>query len=175
MNGVTVYLALGSNVGNRRAHLLAAIDQLEQQVRVEQVSAIYETEPAYVTDQPRFYNTVLRGSTCLTPAELLHFAKSIEQRMGREEGQRYYPRPIDIDILAYGDLQLAQPDLIIPHPRITERAFVLVPLAEIAPDLVLPGQPDPTVTLAQRADNKGQVIRILPELEAEYARTHDNC
>ncbi len=165
MNITTVYLALGSNLGDRRANLLAAIDQLEQQVRVKQVSSIYETEPAYVTNQPRFYNMVLRGSTGLTPDQLLHFTQSIEQRMGREDGQRYGPRPIDIDILAYGDLQLARPDLIIPHPYITERAFVLAPLAEIAPDLVLPGQHDSVARLAQRVEGTGQIVRIMPELE----------
>jgi 2-amino-4-hydroxy-6-hydroxymethyldihydropteridine diphosphokinase len=161
MNAAIVYLALGSNLGDRRANLLAAIDQLKQQVTVEQVSSIYETEPAYITDQPRFYNMVLRGSTHLAPDELLHFVKSIEQRMGREHGQRYGPRTIDIDILAYGILQLVQPGLIIPHPGITERAFVLTPLAEIAPDLVLPGQHASVATLAQRAGSEGQVVRMV--------------
>ncbi len=172
MNGSTVYLALGSNLGDRRANLIDALNQLRHQVRIEQVSSIYETEPAYVTDQPRFFNMVLRGRTRLAPADLLHFAKSIERRMGRTHGQRYGPRPIDIDILTYDDLQLelAQPALTIPHPLITERAFVLEPLAEIAPDLILPGQQVSVVELAQQVDRKGEVVRRIRGLTTPFER-----
>jgi 2-amino-4-hydroxy-6-hydroxymethyldihydropteridine diphosphokinase len=163
MSAATVYLALGSNLGDRRAHLSDAIRQLGKHVNVEQPSSIYETEPAYVTDQPRFYNMVLRGTTSLSPEELLRFVKNIEQQMGRITTQRYGPRPIDIDILVYGDLQLDQPDLTIPHPLITERAFVLMPLAEIAPNLVLPGQQDTVEVLAEQVDMEGEVLNIIKD------------
>lgn len=161
MPPVPIYLALGSNLGDRRAHLLDAIDQLRQNVHVARISSMYETEPAYVTDQPRFLNLALHGSTELAPDDLLRFVKGIEQRMGRAFGPRYGPRPIDIDILAYDDRRVEQPDLTIPHPLIAERAFVLEPLAEIAPDLVLPGYDEPVETLAQRLGHAG-IVRVIP-------------
>ncbi len=161
MNGATVYLALGSNLGNRRVNLREATHHLWQHVVVERLSSIYETAPAYVTDQPRFLNMVLRGTTTLSPRELLHLAKSIEQQMGRTTIQRYGPRLIDIDILAYDNVQLHEPDLTIPHPLISERAFVLAPLAEIAPDLVLPGQAKTVQILAQQFGTEGEVLSIV--------------
>jgi len=161
MKNATVYMALGSNVGDRRANLIEAISQLRQHVHVEQTSSIYETEPAYKTDQPRFYNMVLRGTTALAPHEL--FLKHIERHLGRAYTVRYGPRPIDLDILLYDDLQLEDPELTIPHPRIAERAFVLHPLAEIAPDLVIPGLQAPTSALAQRA-GEGKIVRVIPGL-----------
>ena len=172
MEATTVYIALGSNLGDRRSNLLDAISQLRQKVVIEKISALYETEPAYVTDQPRFYNMVLRGRTHLTPQELLRFAKSTERRLGRTDTLRYGPRPIDIDILAYGDLQLDEPDLTIPHPRIAERDFVLAPLAEIAPDLVLPGHQETVTGLARQLDGHGQgaVVRVLQGLTSQFSR-----
>ena len=171
MSSTTVYIGLGSNLGDRRANLIDAISQLRQHVTVERISSIYETEPAYVTDQPRFYNMVLRGTTDLEPHELLRFLKSIERRLGRAYAVRYGPRPIDLDILVYGDLRLEDPDLTIPHPKIAERAFVLQPLVEIAPDLVIPGFQETVATLAQRAGDKGQVVRIIRGLTTQL--THD--
>ncbi|HXV43176.1 MAG TPA: 2-amino-4-hydroxy-6-hydroxymethyldihydropteridine diphosphokinase, partial [Anaerolineae bacterium] len=173
MTAKTVYIALGTNLGDRRANLLDAISQLRQKVVVEQVSSVYETEPAYVTDQPRFYNMVLRGRTLLEPDELLRLLKSIERRMGRERKLRYGPRPIDLDILAYADLQLETPDLTIPHPRIAERAFVLAPYAEIAPDLILPGQQHRIAELWQqlKGGGEGQVVQVVQKLTLPMA--HD--
>jgi 2-amino-4-hydroxy-6-hydroxymethyldihydropteridine diphosphokinase len=160
----TIYLALGSNLGDRRAHLRDAIEQLREHVRIDRVSSIYETEPAYVTDQPRFYNMALRGTTRLAPRRLLRFVKRIEHDMGRESGGvRYGPRPIDIDILAYDDLRMTTRVLTIPHPLIAERAFVLAPLAEIAPELVLPGHNDSVAVLAQRVDTEGAVLRRVDD------------
>ena len=170
MKSATVYIALGSNLGDRRANLIEAISQLRQHVHVEQTSSIYETEPAYKTDQPRFYNMVLRGTTTLAPHELLRFLKRIERRLGRAYTVRYGPRPIDLDILLYDDLQLEDPELTIPHPRIAERAFVLQPLAEIAPDLVIPGFQEPVSVLAQRA-GEGKIVRVIPGLAMQFA--HD--
>ncbi len=163
MNAATVYLALGSNQGDRRQNLLDALDELAAQVQIERLSSVYETEPAYETDQPYFYNMVLRGTTSLKPGGLLRFAKSVEQHLGRKEGLRFGPRPIDVDILLYDDLQLNETDLIIPHPRLAERAFVLMPLAEIAPDLVLPGQSKTVQVLAQQDGTKGRIARVVAQ------------
>ncbi len=133
----TVYLGIGSNLGNREANLDRALDLLSQRMKVGKVSSIYDTEPLDNPNQPRFLNMVCEVTTRLTPEGLLVLAKGIESKMGRvsKSGQ---PRTIDIDILLYGDVVMDTPDLVIPHPRMTRRAFVLVPLAEIAPDLVYP-------------------------------------
>ena len=134
---VTVYLGIGSNLGNREANLDRAIEMLSERMKVGKVSSIYDTEPLDNPDQPRFLNMVCEISTRLTPEGLLVLAKGIESKMGgvSKTGQ---PRTIDIDILLYGDVVMDTPDLVIPHPRMIHRAFVLVPLAEIAPDLVHP-------------------------------------
>lgn len=133
-----VYLGLGSNLGPRCANLRAAVTALSPAVRVLVESSIYETPPWGVTDQPVFLNMVLRGETSLPPEELLQMLKQLESRLGRASSVRYGPRLIDVDILFYDDLVLTSPELTIPHPRLHERAFVLVPLAEIAADLVHP-------------------------------------
>ncbi len=133
-----VYLGLGSNLGDRQANLVEAIRSLRAQVRVGQLSSVYETEPAYNVDQPPFLNLALAGTTTLEPADLLAFLKRIEARLGRRPGPRNGPRPIDLDIPLYGDRVVDGPSLTIPHPRIAERGFVLVPLNEIARDLVHP-------------------------------------
>ena len=172
MKATTVYIALGSNLGDRRANLIDAISQLRQKVLIEQVSSVYETEPAYVTDQPRFYNMVLRGSTPLAPEELLRFLQSVERRMGRERILRYGPRPIDLDILVYGDLQLETEKLTVPHPRIAERAFVLAPFAEIAPDLVFPGQQQRVAKLFEQlgSEGQGEVVQVMQKLAMHFGR-----
>lgn len=133
-----VYLGLGSNLGSRCANLRAATAALSPAVRVLVESSIYETPPWGVTNQPAFLNMVLRGETSLPPEKLLQTLKRLESRLGRVPSIRYGPRLIDIDILFYDDLVLTSPALTIPHPRLHERAFVLVPLAEIAADLVHP-------------------------------------
>jgi len=135
---VTVYLGLGSNMGNRQDNLNRALDFLSQRLRVEKISSVYDTEPIGNVQQPRFLNLVCQVYTRLAPMGLLILAKGIELKLGRTSGKSNAPRPIDIDILFYGDKIIETPELIIPHPRVAERAFVLVPLAEIAPDLVHP-------------------------------------
>jgi len=135
---VTVYLGLGSNMGNRQDNLDRALDLLSQRLRTGKVSSIYDTEPIGNVNQPRFLNLVCQVYTRLAPRELLTLAKGVELKLGRVLGKSNSPRPIDIDILFYGDLVIETPELVIPHPRLTERAFVLVPLTEIAPDLVHP-------------------------------------
>jgi len=135
---VTVYLGLGSNMGNRQDNLDRALDFLSQRLRVAKVSSVYDTEPVGNINQPRFLNLVCQVYTRLAPGELLTLAKGIERKLGRVFGKPNTPRPIDIDILFYGDQVIDTPELVIPHPRLAERAFVLVPLDEIAPDLVHP-------------------------------------
>ena len=134
---VTVYLALGSNMGDRQRNIDRALDFLSQRLRLGRVSATYETDPVGNTDQPRFLNLVCQVFTRLAPEALLALAKGIESKMGRTS-KSGDPRPIDIDILFYGEQVMETPELVIPHPRIAERAFVLIPLVEIAPDLQHP-------------------------------------
>ncbi|TMF43049.1 MAG: 2-amino-4-hydroxy-6-hydroxymethyldihydropteridine diphosphokinase, partial [Chloroflexi bacterium] len=134
----TVYLGLGSNLGDRRGNLAAALQRLREVFEITSVSSVYDTEPVGFADQPRFLNIVLKGQTALDPEALLDYVKQIEAKLGRQPSFRYGPRPIDIDILLYDDLHIEQDNLTIPHPRMAERAFVLVPLAEIAPESVEP-------------------------------------
>lgn len=133
-----VYLGLGSNLGDRSQNLARATDLLAQGVKIEKISSLYVTEPVDYRDQPLFLNAVYRVHTSLGPEELLGLAKRIEVALGRKPCFRNGPRPIDIDILFYGDRIVNLPHLMIPHPRVHERAFVLVPLAEIAPNLMHP-------------------------------------
>jgi len=135
---VTVYLGLGSNMGNRQDNLDRALELLSQRLRVVKVSSVYDTEPMVNTNQPRFLNLVCQVDTNIEPMALLTLVKGIESKLGRTPGKSNAPRPIDIDILFYGDQVMETPQLVIPHPRLAKRAFVLVPLAEIAPDLVHP-------------------------------------
>ncbi len=135
----TVYLGLGSNLGDRRENLKKALELLGQRLRIEKQSSIYDTEPQDNPDQPRFLNMVVCASTTIPPEALLTLLKGIEAKLGRaQSSERYSPRPIDIDILFYGNQTLYSKDLTIPHPRVTERAFSLVPLEEIAPELKHP-------------------------------------
>jgi len=133
-----VYLALGTNLGDRANNLNQALAALGEQFSIELVSPIYETEPAYVLDQPRFYNLTARAQTDLSPLHALSALKQIETDLGREPGLRFGPRLIDLDLLIYDTLLFSSPELTLPHPRLHERAFVLVPLNDIAPDLVHP-------------------------------------
>ncbi len=133
-----VFLAMGTNLGDRLANLHSALQALPPDVQPVRASQVYETAPWGVQDQPDFLNQVIEAETDLTPESLLAYLKSIEAKLGRAPTYRYGPRLIDLDIVFYENWVLDQPDLAIPHPRISERAFVLVPLVEIAPDLVDP-------------------------------------
>ena len=164
-----VYLGLGSNLGDRQDNLIQALQQVKAKVSVEKVSSFYETEPVGYLDQPRFINAVALVSTELPALELFHFLKRIERRMGRQPAFRNAPRPIDIDILLYDDLVMESTELIIPHPRMVERAFVLVPLAEIAPTLIHPLQKATIAELLQRIDTGG-VRKLSHSLQASLAR-----
>jgi dihydropteroate synthase/2-amino-4-hydroxy-6-hydroxymethyldihydropteridine diphosphokinase len=133
-----VYLGLGSNLGDRYGHLIAALDRLQAHVTIDAISSIYETEPWGYADQPRFLNAVCCGETDLTPPGLLSVIKAIEVELGREPTFRYGPRTIDIDLLLYDAAIVEQDHLQVPHPQLHERDFVLAPLNEIAPHVVHP-------------------------------------
>jgi 2-amino-4-hydroxy-6-hydroxymethyldihydropteridine diphosphokinase len=158
---VTVgYLGLGSNVGDRLGHLRAALDRLaERGVEVEAVSSVYETEPVgEILDQPDFLNAAVRISTELGPHELLDLCKAIEVEQGRMfGGPRHGPRPLDVDLLLLGDLVLESERLTLPHPEVTARRFVLVPLLELDPELALP---DGT-RLSEALTRLGEAERVL--------------
>ena len=155
----TGFLGLGSNVGDRRGHLRAAIDLLrEHGVEVTGVSSTYETEPVgEILDQPDFLNAAVRIGTGLEPEELLGLCKAIEVEQGRMMGgPRHGPRPRDVDLLLRGDLQLASERLSLPHPPVTRRRFVLVPLLELEPERALP---DGT-SLRDALDRLGEAERV---------------
>ncbi len=135
-----VYIGLGSNVGDREGHLADVYHLLQQHpaIAVDAVSSCYRSAPMGVTDQASFLNAVARLQTTLSPRSLLAVTQAIERRVGRTPTYRWGPRVVDIDLLLYDSLQLRSPDLSIPHVEIQNRAFVLVPLLELAPDLSLP-------------------------------------
>jgi 2-amino-4-hydroxy-6-hydroxymethyldihydropteridine diphosphokinase len=133
-----IYLALGSNIDDRLANLKQAVTSLSPQMEVKKKSHVYETLPWGYTDQPKFLNQVLMAKTYLEPERLLRHLKRLEVALGRKASFRNGPRLIDIDILFYDDIVLETPDLILPHPRLHERGFVLLPMMDIAPDLVHP-------------------------------------
>ena len=130
-------LALGANLGNRLANLQDVLRRLAPAVTVERVSALYESAPVGPAGQPPYYNAVCAGLTRSEPVELLRIVKRIEWAMGRRPGPRWGPRPLDIDILFMDGVTLDTRELTIPHPRLRERAFVLYPLADVAPDRIL--------------------------------------
>lgn len=140
MNEHIVYLALGTNLGDRLANLKQAISSLTPQLDVKAKSQVYETPPWGFEDQPKFLNQVVKAKTYLDPEPLLKHLKRLEVALGRKESFVNGPRLIDIDILFYDDLVMNKPSLVIPHPRLHERGFVLLPLLDIAPDLVHPIQ-----------------------------------
>ncbi len=160
------YLGLGSNVGDRRANLQAAVDALPGEgVAVLASSSTYDTEPVgLVLDQPEFLNACIRISTALAPEALLDACKAVERTLGRRAGGvRHGPRPIDVDLLLLGDETYRSERLSLPHEQVTSRRFVLVPLLELAPDLVVPGGGRAADALAALGD-EADVRRAGPPL-----------
>jgi len=158
-----IFLALGSNLGDRAANLEAAIGALAPDVEVIERSPVYETAPEYVTDQPRFLNMALRGETALDPGSLLRRLKAIETALGRTPTVRFGPRVIDLDILFYGDEVVRTTDLVVPHPSMAERAFVLRPLADLAPAKRHPATGRTVREMLQSLPARAPLIRYIPE------------
>jgi 2-amino-4-hydroxy-6-hydroxymethyldihydropteridine diphosphokinase len=162
MNGikpVDVYLALGSNLGNREANLLEALRLLSERLQVVMVSPVYETNPEGGEKQPRYLNQAAHIMTSLPPEELLVLAKGFELKMGRTSPSGA-PRVIDIDILLYGKQVIKSPGLTIPHPRLAKRGFVLIPLADIAPDAQHPVEHKTIKVLRDELKDNGGVIKV---------------
>ena len=134
----TVFLALGSNLGDRLSAILNALDLLGKHLQITAISSIYESPPWGYTDQPAFLNCALKARTNLSPRSLLELAKSTEKALGRKPRPRWHEREIDIDILLYGDLVVREPDLTIPHAHLRERDFFLIPLIELDESLTDP-------------------------------------
>jgi 2-amino-4-hydroxy-6-hydroxymethyldihydropteridine diphosphokinase len=156
----TVYLGLGANLGDRVETLRQAVRDLATLGEVRHVSSLYETVPVGYTDQPDLLNAVIELETALEPLALLAGTSAIEQAHGRQRSFANAPRTLDIDILFYDDRSIAEPDLIVPHPRLHERAFVLVPLVEIAPALRHPAFPGTTRDLlADLSDQERSGVR----------------
>ncbi|HEX6589852.1 MAG TPA: 2-amino-4-hydroxy-6-hydroxymethyldihydropteridine diphosphokinase [Longimicrobiales bacterium] len=169
-----VYLGLGSNQGEREAHLRDAVERLRAVVDVDAVSSVYETEPVGFRDQPDFLNIVVRAHTTLPPDELMQQLIAVERAMGRERTFRNAPRGIDIDLLLHGDLVVDMPELVVPHPRMVERAFTLLPLIELDPSLRHPVTGERLADLAartplERATRLGALGRGAAKLVAALA------
>ena len=169
----TVYLALGANLGDRRGNLAAALQRLRNVIDLDTISSVYETDPVGYLEQPRFLNIVCRGKTPLSASELLNVTQKIEIEIGRQPSFRNGPRPIDIDILMHDNTRLTQDNLTIPHPRMAERAFVLVPLAEIAPDVVDPVSGKTAQQLLEKVSQSG-VKKLAPGLHISLDRDIQN-
>jgi 2-amino-4-hydroxy-6-hydroxymethyldihydropteridine diphosphokinase len=162
---VIAYLGLGSNLGDRLANLQGAVDRLagEEGVRVDASSRVWETAPVGGPEQPDYLNAVVRVQTDRAPRELLAACQSVESALGRERSDRWGPRTIDVDVLLYDGRVVDEPDLVVPHPRIVERAFVVLPLLELDPDPVLP---DGRRLVDLRLDTSG-VAPFAPPLMVE--------
>jgi 2-amino-4-hydroxy-6-hydroxymethyldihydropteridine diphosphokinase len=153
----TSYIGLGSNLGDRVATLRTAVQRLETLGGVNAVSSLYETEPVGYLGQPPFLNAVVALDTALAPADLLSTLLGIERDLGRTRSFPNAPRTLDLDLLLVDDVILYTPDLTLPHPRLHERAFVLVPLAEIAPELVHPVSGQTVWEILRALRNRGGV------------------
>jgi 2-amino-4-hydroxy-6-hydroxymethyldihydropteridine diphosphokinase len=147
---VAVAIGLGSNLGDRRAHLRFGVERLREYLREIRVSPLYETDPEGDCDQPPFLNAVCVGRTVLSPRQLLSQLQDAERAAGRRRGaRRFGPRTLDLDLLVYGNSVLRSAELTVPHPRLRERAFVLVPFADVAPDWIVPGESGRAETVAR--------------------------
>lgn len=145
------FIGLGSNLGDRRSNLERAVSNLKASINVLARSSLYETEPIGRLDQPPFLNAVAKIQTSLSPKKLLALLLSVEEGLGRIRAVHWGPRTIDLDLLLYDDLIVQSPDLTLPHPEMTKRAFVLIPLSEVEPDLRLSGGKTPAEHLSTLA------------------------
>ena len=153
-----VYLSLGTNVGNRPANLKQALSSLAPQMMIRAKSNVYETPPWGYTEQDKFLNQAVKATTYLEPEQLLKHIKRLETALGRTATFQYGPRLIDIDILFYDDLIIDSPPLTVPHPHLHERGFVLLPLMDIAPDLLHPALKKSVREMLESCDVEGIVL-----------------
>ena len=161
MNGTDVFLCLGANLGDPFVQISTAIDWLDAQgVSIVKRSSWYATEPEGIEDQPWFVNRVVQASTDMSPLELLERCQQAEHRAGRTRSERYGPRLLDVDILLMGTLCLATDRLTLPHPRMHQRRFVLVPLTEIAPELKAPSTGERYADILSRLDEGKKVVPL---------------
>lgn len=157
---VDAFIALGSNLGDRLSYLRRALNGLQREdgIAVVALSRVYETKPMGLTHQPDFYNMVIQVKTRLVPADLLSVCMQIEKENGRLRTLRWGPRTLDLDILLYGSEVIEEPNLIIPHPRMHDRAFVLLPLCDLAPERIHPVLGRPFRELAREVQGKEGVV-----------------
>jgi 2-amino-4-hydroxy-6-hydroxymethyldihydropteridine diphosphokinase len=160
---VTAYIGIGSNVGDKKANCRKAVELLAAAGRIAGASSLYRTEPVGYELQNDFINAAVALETDCSPFELLSVCRSIEDKLGRTRAVRWGPRTIDLDILLYGDLVLDAPDLVIPHPRMAARGFVLAPLAELAPDAVHPVFQKTVAGLFRELKDPHAVKRCAPD------------
>lgn len=154
------FLGLGSNLGDKQAHLRTGLQKLSAQAgQLKKVSGIYETEPWGVENQDTYYNLVAEIETPLLPLRFLEVIRQIERECGRERKERWGSRTLDIDLLFFEDYHFTMPDLTVPHPRLTERNFVLYPLAEVAGDFVHPGNALTVAELKEKSPDTGWINR----------------
>ena len=151
------YISAGTNLGDRKANLEFALNSLAERAAVSKTSSCYETEPVGFLNQPWFLNQVIELKTELAPLDLLSFCQEIETSRGRVRTFRNAPRILDLDILLYGNIEMNRENLVLPHPRLAERRFVLVPLVEIAPDLVHPVLKQSMRSLLQNCRDQSKV------------------
>lgn len=162
------YLALGSNVGDRYYYLKQALQKVNAigEIEITRMSSIYETDPVGYKNQACFLNMVIEVKTTFSPHDLLLYLQRVERELGRKREVCFGPRTLDLDILLYEEEQIETKSLQIPHPRMTERAFVLIPLKEINKDIVIPGNHHSLTQLIEEAEDK-LGVRLLKKIETE--------
>lgn len=153
-------LALGANLGDARAAVLRGLEVLEDRLGPLTRAPLYATRPVSPIPQPEYVNTVALGRTRLPPDAVLAMAQQLERRAGRRRGERNAPRPLDVDLVLYGDRVATEPELTLPHPRLTSRRFVLAPLADVAPDKTIPPSGRTVGELLDRLPDDGSVRRL---------------